>query len=122
MDMMFQEIFNKLQGFLPREWDGLVYYVAYFEGSYSMKYFVKGSNGEYVDCYNSVDLASIQFTKLFIGLDKIIAPYRNEFVGDKKWCSMTMVIGSDGDLKADYGYDEVGFIEFEEKWKKKYLV
>ena len=48
MNFDFQNIFDKLQDGMPTEWDKVVLYVAYFEGSYSMKYYVRKEKAEYV--------------------------------------------------------------------------
>lgn len=124
MNNMFQEIFDKLQDYLPNEWSSLVFYAAYFDGSYSMKYYIKDNKNEYVDCYNTIDLPSIQFTKLFISLDKVISQYRKELDDNKKWSVMTMVINSDGNMKTNYTYEDISesFIKYEDTWKKEYLL
>lgn len=119
---MFQNIFDKLQDGMPAAWDKVVLYVAYFEGSYSMKYYVRKGKSEYVDCYNLEGMTNSKLIKLFMALDKIIAPER-ETLGKKKWSVMTLIVDSEGDFKTDFDYKDISAdsLEYEEKWEKKYL-
>lgn len=124
MNDMFQKIFDKLQYYLPEEWKKMIFYATYFEGSYSMKYYIKNLDGLYVDCYSAKNVSRIQLTKLFINLNKVIEPYRNQLEDSKKWSMMTMIIDSDGNVETHFDYDNVSehFVEYENDWEKKYLL
>lgn len=119
---MFQDIFYKLQDGIPESWDKVILYVAYFEGSYTMKYFVRENKGEYVDCYNLEGMSNSKLIKLFMALDKIIDPER-EALGEKKWSVMTLVVDSEGNFNTDFDYKDISTdsLTYEEKWEKKYL-
>lgn len=119
---MFQDMFDKLQDGIPESWDKVILYVAYFEGSYTMKYFVRENKGEYVDCYNLEGMSNSKLIKLFMALDKIIAPER-EALGEKKWSVMTLVVDSEGNFNTDFDYKDISAdsLTYEEKWEKKYL-
>lgn len=119
---LFQDIFDKLQEGLPEDWDKVALYVAYFDGNYTMKYHVKDDKTGYVDCYNIPGMNNSKLVKLFMSLDKIIAPERDK-LGKKKWSVMTMIVSSDGDFKSEFDYANIDDIslDYEEAWEKKYL-
>lgn len=121
-NIVYQQLFDKLQEGLPEEWDKVVLYIAYFEGSYAMKYYVKNDKNMYNDCYSIKGLSNSKLAKLFIGMDKILTPER-EALGNKKWSVMTMIVSADGDFKVEYDYSKIDDIslDYEEAWEKKYL-
>lgn len=119
---MFEKVFEKLQDGMPKSWNKVVLYVAYFEGSYTMKYYVKEGKGAYVDCYNLKGMTNAKAIKLFMALDKIITPER-EKLGNQKWSVMTLSVDGDGEFKSDFDYADISedSLSYEDKWEKKYL-
>lgn len=119
---LFQNVFDKIQDGLTEDWDKVVIYIAYFAGSYTMKYYVKEEKEDFVDCYNIPRMTNSKLVKLFMSLDKLISPER-EKMGDKKWSVMTMIVTADGDFKSEFDYTNIDDIslEYEESWEKKYL-
>ncbi|MCR5607854.1 MAG: hypothetical protein K6G26_02170 [Lachnospiraceae bacterium] len=117
----FQLIFDKLQDYLVDGWESLAFYAIYFKGSYSMKYYTK-VNGKYVDCFELGKWSDMDLMKLFMSIDRVIAPERNALNGDKKWNSMTFIVNSEGDMKTQFDYssidDEITYVS---EWKQRYL-
>lgn len=121
-DVLFQKVFDKLQDGLPEDWEKVVFYVAYLDGSYSMKYFVNNGNGKYTDCFSIGNLTNTQIIKLFIGIDKVIRPIRKKLSEKEKWMSMTLKVDSKGNFKSEFDYKPIDDpIEYEKNWKKKML-
>lgn len=121
-DILFQQVFDILQPILPNEWKKIIFYVAYFTGSYSMKYYTYDKTGKYIDCFNQKNTNRGQLLKSFMTIDTVIKNERDQL--KNKWNIMTVVITSDGKMKADFEYKDIteNSIEFEEQWKKKYLI
>ena len=119
---LFQNVFDKIQDGLTEDWDKVVIYIAYYAGSYTMKYYVKEGKEGYIDCYNIPGITNAKLGKLFMSLDKIISPER-EKLGAKKWTVMTMIVTADGDFKSEFDYSDINdnSLEYEESWQKKYL-
>ena len=115
-------MFDKIQDGLTEDWAKVVIYVAYFSGSYTMKYYVKEGKDDFVDCYNIPGMTNSKLVKLFMSLDKLISPER-EKLGDKQWSVMTMIVTADGDFKSEFDYTNIDdtALEYEESWEKKYL-
>lgn len=120
-ELDFQKIYDVLQTVLPSEWDSVVFYAEYTEGSYSMKYYVK-KNNKYIDCFEIKDIGKGDIIKAFMSIDKIITPVRNAM--KKKWNVVTLVISDKGDFKADFDYKDVEgkTISYHDDWEKKYLI
>lgn len=119
---IIQNIFDVLQDGLPDTWEKVVFYAAYAQGSYSMKYFVKSEN-EYKDCFSLEEISENQIINLFVNMDEIISSYRNTLKNSDKWSVLTMSVNSNGEFKTDFDYSDLSekLISFEEDWKKTYL-
>ena len=119
---MFEKIFDTLLDGMPKSWDKVILYVAYFEGSYTMKYYVREDKGNYIDCYSLNGMSNAKAIRIFMAIDKIITPER-ELLGDKKWTVMTLEVNSDGSFKSDFDYKDISAdsLSYEEKWEEKYL-
>ena len=119
---LFQNVFDKIQDGLTEDWDKVVIYIAYYAGSYTMKYYVKEGKEGYIDCYNIPGITNAKLVKLFMSLDKIISPEEKK-LGAKKWTVMTMIVTADGDFKSEFDYSDINdnSLEYEESWQKKYL-
>ena len=122
-DIPYQEIFNILQEILPNNWHRAAFYAEYGESSYSMKYFVDLGSGQYIDCFNLKDIPKRDIIKAFSVIDSQIMPIRKELSKKDAWSVMTLVIDDEGNFKADFEYDDISenFIEYYQRWKKKYL-
>lgn len=121
---IFQKIFDLLQGVLPNTWDNLVFYASYSKGSYSMKFYVRNGDTEYLDCFQLPNINRIQIVRLFMSIDKILSPERAMEEETKKWSVMTMRVDSNGNMKSDFDYTDISenFISYEREWKEKYLI
>ncbi len=117
-----QIIFDKLQGVLPEKWNEIVLFVGYTVGSYSMKYYLKNSKGEYVDCFQEGP-SKVQLIKLFMEIDKEIANERNKLDDMHRWSVLTMIVDNQGNMKTEFDYCDISenFISYENAWKDKYL-
>jgi len=122
-ESLYQDIFDKMQCALPNNWKKVILYVAYMEGSYSMKYYVQGENREYQDCFSLGTLPKVKIVRLFMELDKMISPVRKNLAKNDKWSCMTMIVDASGKFRTKFDYEEIEDpIEYEQKWKKKILV
>ena len=119
---MFQDIFDILQDVLPEQWDKVVLYVGYTEGSYTMKYYIKGFDNQYVDCFSLEKPGKAGLIKLFMQIDKVISKERNA-TEENKWTVMTMIVDSTGVMKTEFDYKNIteNAIEYEREWKKAHL-
>lgn len=120
---MFQNIFNKLQEFLPEKWSKVVLYIGYTAGSYTMKYYTADSKGVYTDCFSQKGVNKADLIKLFMELDKICKKERMDLVDKNRWTVLSMVVDSDGNMKTDFDYADISenAITYEQGWKEKYL-
>lgn len=120
---MFQNIFDELQNALPEEWKRLAFYASYTDGSYGMKYYVDLGNNQYKDCYELGMYSNIELLKLFMSIDKIISPVRDNLEPEKTWSVMTMLVDNEGNMKTEFDYRDISenFIAYEREWQKKYL-
>ena len=120
---LYQALYETLSDVLPTGWKRIVYYAQYFEGSYSMKYYVDSGNGKYIDCF-SLGIGKKEIIDVFIKMDKLIAEERAHLPEKKKWTVMTMSINEKGRFKVNYDYEDISdnTISYTREWKKKYLV
>ena len=119
---IYQTIFDKLQAYLPTIWDEVVFYVAYTEGSYSMKYYVK--NGpEITSCFNMLNINKSQLVMLFMSIDKELSAERKTLSIKDRWSVMTMIISADGNVKTHFDYTDISenSLVFEKAWEATYL-
>ena len=117
---LFQDIFDVLQDVLPDKWSKLVFYAAYFEGSYSMKYYIDNGTGQYQDCFSLFSRKDL--IKKFMELDKIIIASRKKLSDKDMWTCLTMIVEENGDFCTKFDYNTiVDPIKYEQIWKKKVL-
>lgn len=119
---IFQIIFDELQEFLPATWDEVVFYAAYTEGSFSMKYYVK-SGTEAISCFNLPGVNKAQLVKLFMAIDKELAAVRKTLSAKDSWSVMTMIISADGNMKTHFDYADISenSVAYAKNWEAKYL-
>ena len=119
---IFQNVFDLIQDYLPDGWKKTVLFVGYTKGSYSMKFYAK-TNSKYIDCFSFAGVSKTDLIKLFMKIDKVLKAERDKLTGKDKWTVFTMLVDSTGTMKTFFDYDDHSddMIEYEEKWKKKYL-
>ena len=121
-DTIYQTILDKLQDYLPAVWDKVLFYAAYTEGNYSIKFYVK-NGAEVTSCFQLPGLGQAQLISLFLSLDKDIASERKKLSKKDTWSVMTMIVDSQGDLKVFFDYADISrnSIAYFREWEKKYL-
>ena len=122
-EKVFQEVWDKIQDYLPADWQRMVFFAGYTEDSYSMKFYSKPDNGSYIDCFRLPGAVKAKLIKLFMDVNKILAEERKKLDDKNKWTVFTMMVDSDGNMKADFDYSDHSedMISYEREWKKKYL-
>ena len=121
MDKEFQQLFDVLQEGISISWEKIVFYAAYFEDSYTMKFYVL-NNGKYMDCFDITDEDSLIYT--FDSIDKILNPSRIAMSPNKRWKVLTMNVDNNGNMKSEFEYNDISdnMVEYFKNWKEKYLV
>ncbi len=120
---ILQNVFDLIQPLLPDKWNKMILYVGYTSGSYSMKFYIGDEKTNYIDCFSLKSIGKAQLIKLFMSIDKIIAQERNKLEEKDKWSVLTLTVDKNGKMKADFDYTDINenSIEYERKWKDKYL-
>lgn len=123
-DVEFQKVFDKIEGFLPVDWNKLIFYVEYGENSYSMEFYVRKEEGEYIKCFALPGIKRVDLLRVFQEINLLIKQKRDTVVSEKQWSNMTMTVDRTGAFKADYDYTDLLEEAYEHKklWKEKYLV
>lgn len=119
---MFQQIFDLILPTLPDGWKKMILYVGYTSGSYTMKFYTRDVNGVYTDCFSQKDSNKVRLIKLFMSIDNIIGKERNN--EKDRWSVMTMIVDNGGNMKTEFDYADISenSIQYERKWKEKYIV
>lgn len=119
----FQIIFDMIQPMLPEKWNKMALYVAYTSGSYSMKVYTADEKGIYTDCFSVKGINKAKLIKLFMDIDKVLAPVRDALEDNSKWSVMTMLVDSKGKMKTEFDYSDISktSIAYEQSWRDKYL-
>lgn len=121
-EKIFQDVFDIVADFLPKDWDRMVFFAGYTEGSYSMKFYSKAEKGEYVDCFNLPGASKAKLVKAFMEIDKIVSKSRKE-QGVNNWTVFSMSVDSNGKMKTNFEYDDHSedMVAYEKKWTEKHL-
>lgn len=121
-EINFQRVFDKLQEVLPSSWEEVVFYASYTSGSYSMKYYIK-NGAETIDCFNQPGVSKMQLVKVFMDIDKELAPVRKSLAPTELWNVMTMIVDGDGNMKTHFDYANISenVIEHTRSWEQQYL-
>ena len=121
-EKIYQKILDLTIGYVPEDFEKIVFYIAYTDGGYEIKYYVK-DNKQYIDCYNIESVNDDELVDLFDDIDKVISKERKKLDKDNVWSIMTLVISADGKFNAYFSYDDIVDNEVEnfKKWKSKYL-
>lgn len=122
-EKVFQNVFDKIQDYLPVDWEQVIFFAGYTAGSYSMKFYFKSSGGEYIDCFSLSSVTKTMLTRLFIEIDKILTEERNILDEKNRWTVFTMKVNYKGNMKTEFDYSDhsADMISYEKEWKKKYL-
>lgn len=121
---MFQKIFDILIDFLPENWSKLAYMAEFYEGSYSMKFYVKTQNTDYISCLDMENFDNNKFIIKTIELNKIISENRMQLDESKRWNAMAMIVDSNGKMTTDFDYtNQINDpIEYQNNWEEKHLI
>jgi len=123
-ELDYQKIVDVLQEILPPKWKKVIFYAAYTtNGSYVMKYYIDLGDGTYTDCYTLEQFSRSQLVKAFMSIDKLIATVRNDLNEKDKWSVITIMLDENGTFKTNFDYANIdeSTIEYQKKWKKKYI-
>jgi hypothetical protein len=120
---IFQNTFDLLLDYLPTDWNKLIFYAAYANGSYSMKYFTKSEDSGWIDCFSQKDITRSDLIKLFIKINNSLSKERNDLSDKDRWTVLTMIVDSNGNMTSEFDYTDISDceIEYERDWEKKYL-
>ena len=120
---IFQNTFDLLLDYLPTDWNKLIFYAAYTNGSYSMKYFTKSEDSGWIDCFSQKDITRSDLIKLFIKINNSLSKERNDLSDKDRWTVLTMIVDSNGNMTSEFDYTDISDceIEYERDWGKKYL-
>ena len=77
-ELPFQKIYELLEPTLPENWQKIVMYTEYDDDSYTMKYFVKYTAGNIVDCYDLKNTTLEQLRNVFSAIDDLVSEKREE--------------------------------------------
>lgn len=97
----------------------MVFRASYGEDAYSMEYYVRKSNGVFIQCFEMPGVKEDNLLSDFVTMDKMIEGYRRSLDKKDLWWRMTLVVNADGTFKVDYDYDQVE--ETDDVWESKYL-
>ena len=122
--VVFQNTFDLLLDCLPADWNRLIFFSFYTNGSYSMKYYTKNENSEWIDCFSQKDVTRSDLIKLFIKIDNVLSEERNHLTDKERWTVFTMIVDSNGKMTSEFDYTDISdrVIEYEREWEKKYLI
>ena len=120
---IFQNTFNLLLDYLPVDWNKWIFYAAYTNGSYSMKYYTKSEDSGWIDCFSQKDITRSDLIKLFIKINNSLSKERNDLSDKDRWTVLSMIVDSNGNMTSEFDYTDISDceIEYERKWEKKYL-
>lgn len=122
-EKLFQGVFDKIQDYLPAEWNKVVFFAGYTNGSYSMKFYSKDMGESFIDCFSLPGITKAKLIKTFMDIDKILSKERVGLESEAKWTVFTMIVDAEGNMKTyfDYMNHSEDMISYEKEWKKKYL-
>lgn len=120
---IISSVFNKVEKYLPNDWQKCCFYAAYTIGGYTMKFYVKNAEGKYIDCFN-LGIDENDLTFLFMDIDDIIYPQREQLDTKNKWSVLSIFVDSDGKVNANLDYTDISenTIGYQRDWEQKYLV
>ncbi|MEZ3461740.1 MAG: antitoxin YezG family protein [Lachnospiraceae bacterium] len=123
-EKLFQDIFDKVQDYLPADWEKMVFFAGYTDGSYSMKFYSRNNGAEYIDCFCLQGITKKMLIRLFMDIDKILAEERMSLDEKNRWTVFTMQVDSDGNMRTEFDYIDhtEDMVSYEREWKERYLL
>lgn len=120
---IYQNTLDLLLDYLPDGWNNMVFYAAYTDGSYSMKYYTKKRGERWIDCFSQNNVSRSDLIKLFLKINALLSKERNELPKESRWNVLTMAVNSAGQMTTEYDYHNISdrAIEYERDWKTKHL-
>ena len=120
-EKIYQMIFDELHIFLTPEWEKLIIYLEYGEGSYAYSFYEKRKTG-FVNGYDLPGVSEKAIDSSFKSIDRFILNERNKEKSEL-WTNMTMIVTKTGKMHVDFDYTDLseGSYKYKLKWKKKYL-
>ena len=116
--MYYQSIFEMIEPSLPTGWKKVIVFVWVSAGCREIKFYVKCSDGKYIDCFQ-LDMNKKDVVMLLLNLQNCIFESENA-----KWNIMTIAFDENEMCKVDYDYEktDLNHAVIIEHWKKQYLV
>ena len=123
----FQKILDLLVKAIPGSWKKIAFLAKYLTGKSSMEFYTKYQD-QFVSCFEDQKVKSNitdkELDEIFKKIDDILKEEQRKNLKDKKpFTSFTMIVDSQGEMKASMDYED--FLktepEFDKKWKETYL-
>jgi len=123
----FQKILDLLVKAIPGSWKKIAFLAKYLTGKSSMEFYTKYQD-KFVSCFEDQKVKSNitdkELDEIFKKIDDILKEEQRKNLKDKKpFTSFTMIVDSQGEMKASMDYED--FLktepEFDKKWKETYL-
>lgn len=117
----YQMIYDEVSQYLLPDWEKVVIYLEYGEGSYTFSFYQKNKDG-YINGYDLPETSEERINASFEKIDKWILKERKKEKGEL-WTNMTMTINSAGEIHVDYDYTDLSEEAYKhlKMWKHKYL-
>ena len=91
---MVQGIFPIIAQRLPKNWQRMVFRASYGEDAYSMEYYVRKSNGVFIQCFEMPGVKEDNLLSDFVIMDKMLEGYRRSLDKKDLWWRMTLAVKS----------------------------
>lgn len=123
----FQKILDLLVKAIPGSWKKIAFLAKYLTGKSSMEFYTKYQD-KFVSCFEDQKVKSNitdkELDEIFKKIDDILKEEQRKNLKDKKpFTSFTMIVDSQGEMKASMDYED--FLktepEFDKKWRETYL-
>lgn len=125
---MYQDIFSKIQKFLPQGWKKVDFHIYHTSRYYGIKFYVLIESNEWIDCFKLRDENGFDFN--FLSIDDNIAIVWNQLPKKHKWHVLNMIVDSQGKINVAYDYadnlrdNEDALFDYllneEKEWDKKF--
>ncbi|MDG5471425.1 DUF600 family protein [Jeotgalibacillus sp. ET6] len=130
VELIYQKIANVLIDMIPEQWDKIVLYAEVREGFSQVYFYYYPKDHEKpvysLDIPDRFNVDKHEYREMKQELYKCFEEIWNEFkVQDQEqWESATFILNNAGQMKLNYGYDDLSQIspeEKQEKWETEYL-
>ena len=122
-----KKILDLLVKAIPGNWKKIAFLAKYLTGKSSMEFYTKYQD-QFVSCFEDQkvknNITDKELDEIFKKIDDILKEEQRKNLKDKKpFTSFTMIVDSQGEMKASMDYED--FLktepEFDKKWKATYL-